>query len=99
MLDDSLFAFAGLWGRWKDPSGTVIESCTILTSTPSSLLADVHDLSPACTKSARCRRGRSPVIKTLHGHLAHLAFCWTIHLSVRASSISSGSDPPSRISS
>jgi hypothetical protein len=29
----------------------------------------------------------------------HLAFCWAIHLSVRASSISSGSDPPSRISS
>ena len=31
--------------------------------------------------------------------LDHLAFCWAIHLSVRASSISSGSDPPSRISS
>ena len=47
----------------KDPSGTVIESCTFLTSTPNSLLADVHDLSPACTKSARCRRGRSPSSK------------------------------------
>jgi putative SOS response-associated peptidase YedK len=39
MQDDSLFAFAGLWDRWKDPSGTVIESCSILTTSPNSLLA------------------------------------------------------------
>ena len=46
MQDDSLFAFAGLWDRWKDPSGTVIESCTVLTTTPNSLLTDVHDRMP-----------------------------------------------------
>jgi putative SOS response-associated peptidase YedK len=28
MRDDSLFAFAGLWDRWRDPAGTVIESCS-----------------------------------------------------------------------
>jgi putative SOS response-associated peptidase YedK len=43
MRDDSLFAFAGLWDRWNDPAGSVIESCTILTTAPNSLLADVHD--------------------------------------------------------
>jgi putative SOS response-associated peptidase YedK len=46
MQDDSLFAFAGLWDRWRDPTDTVIESCTILTTTPNSLLADVHDRMP-----------------------------------------------------
>jgi putative SOS response-associated peptidase YedK len=46
MQDDSLFAFAGLWDRWRDPSGTVIESCSILTTTPNSLLAEVHDRMP-----------------------------------------------------
>jgi putative SOS response-associated peptidase YedK len=46
MQDDSLFAFAGLWDRWKDPTGTVIESCTILTAIPNSLLAEVHDRMP-----------------------------------------------------
>ena len=46
MQDDALFAFAGLWDRWRDPSGTVVESCTILTTTPNSLLVDVHDRMP-----------------------------------------------------
>ena len=47
MQDDSLFAFAGLWDRWSDPAGAVIESCSILTTTPNSLLADMHDRMPA----------------------------------------------------
>ena len=46
MQDDSLFAFAGLWDRWRDPAGAVIESCSILTTTPNSLLADIHDRMP-----------------------------------------------------
>jgi len=27
--DGELFAFAGLWDRWKDPSGQWIKSCSI----------------------------------------------------------------------
>jgi putative SOS response-associated peptidase YedK len=46
MQDDSLFAFAGLWDRWKDSLGQVVESCSILTTTPNSLLSDVHDRMP-----------------------------------------------------
>jgi putative SOS response-associated peptidase YedK len=41
-----LFAFAGLWDRWKSPEGKIIESCTILTTTPNALLADIHDRMP-----------------------------------------------------
>ena len=44
--DGELFAFAGLWDRWTDPQGKIIESCTILTTTPNSLLADFHDRMP-----------------------------------------------------
>jgi len=32
MIDDSVFAFAGLWERWRDPAGENIETCTILMS-------------------------------------------------------------------
>lgn len=46
MEDDSLFAFAGLWDRWKDASGQVLESFSILTTTPNALLAEVHDRMP-----------------------------------------------------
>ena len=41
-----LFAFAGLWDRWANPRGEVIESCSILTTTPNSLLADIHNRMP-----------------------------------------------------
>lgn len=50
MADDSLFAFAGLWERWQDPSGETIESCTILTTKPNSLVANIHDRMPAILK-------------------------------------------------
>jgi len=46
VVDGELFAFAGLWDRWRAPDGSVLESCTILTTTPNQLLADVHDRMP-----------------------------------------------------
>jgi len=46
MADDGLFAFAGLWDRWKDPAGKVIESCTILTTDANALLKNIHDRMP-----------------------------------------------------
>jgi putative SOS response-associated peptidase YedK len=41
-----LFAFAGLWDRWKGPSGDWIKTCTILTTTPNAVTAAVHDRMP-----------------------------------------------------
>ena len=41
-----LFAFAGLWDGWKDPSGEWIRTCSILTTTPNSLTSAVHDRMP-----------------------------------------------------
>ncbi len=44
--DGELFAFAGLWDRWKDPSGNWIKTCSILTTTPNAVTAAVHDRMP-----------------------------------------------------
>jgi putative SOS response-associated peptidase YedK len=44
--DGELFAFAGLWERWKDPNGNWIKSCAILTTTPNAVTAAVHDRMP-----------------------------------------------------
>ncbi|HWY70316.1 MAG TPA: SOS response-associated peptidase [Terriglobales bacterium] len=50
MKDDSIFAFAGIWDRWKASQGQVIESCAILTTGPNDLLRDVHDRMPVILK-------------------------------------------------
>ncbi len=44
--DGELFAFAGLWERWKDPSGEWIKSCSILTTTPNAVTSAIHDRMP-----------------------------------------------------
>ncbi len=41
-----MFGFAGLWDRWTDATAQVVESCSILTTTPNPLIADVHDRMP-----------------------------------------------------
>jgi putative SOS response-associated peptidase YedK len=46
MKDDSLFAFAGLWDCWKPSDSVAVESCTILTITANTLVADLHDRMP-----------------------------------------------------
>lgn len=47
MADDLPFAFAGLWERWRDQDDKTIETCTILTTKPNSLVAYIHDRMPA----------------------------------------------------
>jgi putative SOS response-associated peptidase YedK len=51
--DGELFAFAGIWDRWKDPSGSWVKTCSILTTTPNAVTSAIHDrmpviLDPAC---------------------------------------------------
>ena len=41
-----LFAFAGIWDRWKDPGGKWVETCSILTTAPNAVTSAVHDRMP-----------------------------------------------------
>ena len=41
------FAFAGIWSVWKDPAGSRIESCAIVTTTANDLLRPIHHRMPA----------------------------------------------------
>lgn len=43
---NDVFAFAGLYDKWKSPEGEIIQSCTIITTEPNSLTAKVHDRMP-----------------------------------------------------
>ena len=41
-----LFALAGIWDRWKNPSGNWVQTCSILTTTPNAVTSAVHDRMP-----------------------------------------------------
>jgi putative SOS response-associated peptidase YedK len=44
--EGGLFAFAGLWERWRDPSGQWVNSCSILTTIPNAVTSAIHDRMP-----------------------------------------------------
>ncbi|PYX50071.1 MAG: hypothetical protein DMG76_35560, partial [Acidobacteria bacterium] len=44
--EGALFAFAGIWDRWKDAGGKWLETCSILTTTPNAVTSAVHDRMP-----------------------------------------------------
>ena len=46
MKDDSIFSLAGLYDTWIDPEGNKLSTCTIITTEPNSLMADIHDRMP-----------------------------------------------------
>jgi putative SOS response-associated peptidase YedK len=46
LRDGSPFAFAGLWERWQGPDERVVESCTLLTTTPNELIRPLHNRMP-----------------------------------------------------
>ena len=46
LKDQGLFAFAGLFASWINPQGNEVESYTIITTRPNSLLEPIHDRMP-----------------------------------------------------
>lgn len=67
MADDSLFAFAGLWESWLSAKGDLVETCTILTTRPNALVADIHRRMPAMLKPGDYERWLDPSMKNPSG--------------------------------
>lgn len=45
--DGAPMGFAGLWESWTDPeTGEVVTTCTIITTEPNTLMAELHDRMP-----------------------------------------------------
>ncbi len=44
--EGELFAFAGIWDRWKDATGKSVQTCSILTTTPNAVTSVIHDRMP-----------------------------------------------------
>jgi putative SOS response-associated peptidase YedK len=50
LADDSVFAFAGVWDRWKNPEAGWVETFSIITTTANSLVSEIHDRMPVILK-------------------------------------------------
>jgi len=48
----TVFAFAGLWDNWQGTDGSLIRSCTIITTAPNSLMASIHSRMPVILDAA-----------------------------------------------
>ncbi len=46
LQDNQPFAIAGLWEGWHSPDGSLLETCTLLTTDPNELMATLHNRMP-----------------------------------------------------
>jgi putative SOS response-associated peptidase YedK len=46
MKDRAPFAIAGLWDEWQSPDGGALRTCTIITTSPNSLMESIHNRMP-----------------------------------------------------
>ena len=47
-----VFGFAGLWEKWRSPEGSLVESCTIITTSANELVAATHERMPVILPQA-----------------------------------------------
>lgn len=65
LRDESLFAFAGLWERWKDKAtGQPLETYTILTTDPNEIAAPIHERMPVIISPRDYERWLAPADPT-----------------------------------
>jgi len=50
LKDNQPFAMAGLWEAWKSPDHKPIYSCSVITTQPNKLMAEIHDRMPVILK-------------------------------------------------
>jgi putative SOS response-associated peptidase YedK len=93
MKDRRPFAFAGLWDTWRDPSGTTVPSCTIITTTPNELMQSIHDRMPVIVRAEDYARwlaaGAADVGDVLASYPAELMEAYVVSSAVNSPSVDS----------
>ena len=89
----ALFAFAGLWERWRDPQGAALESCAIVTTDASPGLRALHDRMPVVLPDADFAEWLAPAqqdVAALHALLGRARDPGFLHhaVSERVNSVS-----------
>jgi putative SOS response-associated peptidase YedK len=60
LKDQRPFAMAGLWEQWIGPEQEILESCTILTTSPNQLMERLHDRMPVILPQDQMSRWLEP---------------------------------------
>ena len=60
MKSGEVFAFAGLWETWHAPDGSVLPSCTLITTQPNELMVEIHDRMPVIVRPEDYQRWLDP---------------------------------------
>lgn len=47
LIEQRLFAMAGLWDKWISPDGVEVYSYTVITQEPNHIMTEIHDRMPA----------------------------------------------------
>ena len=91
LRDPRPIAFAGLWERWKDPAGELLESCTIVTTDASESIKKIHDRMPVVLPEQSWDRWMDPAYsdtdalsKTLGPYDPKALRAWTVSRQVNA---------------
>ncbi|WP_209124630.1 SOS response-associated peptidase [Alkalihalobacillus sp. BA299] len=62
LKNQEVFALAGLWERWRSKEGTVIYTCTIVTTSPNLFMKDIHDRMPVILSKEAQKTWLTPTI-------------------------------------
>ena len=64
LKDRKPFAFAGLWDSWNSPDGSLVKSCTIITTEPNELTGIIHNRMPAILHPREYAKWLNPAPQT-----------------------------------
>lgn len=62
MRDERAFCLAGLWDRWRSPTGEVLQTFTVLTTGANDLVRPVHDRMPVILPPEHYRSWLAPAL-------------------------------------
>ena len=62
LRDEGPIALAGLWEHWRSPEGSVLETCSLITTTPNEVVSALHDRMPVILRGDAIDRWLDPAV-------------------------------------
>ena len=62
LRDETPLALAGLWEQWRGAEGAVLETCSLITTTPNDVVRPLHDRMPVILRGAAIDAWLDPAV-------------------------------------